>query len=82
MGLEPGDLRVIGVTHYTSVTGDGIDFLLRTERWHGEPYTKSECDDLRWCPVKALPKNTVPFVKRALERHLLGGVWFDETGWD
>ena len=79
--LEPGDLQVIGVTHYTSLTGDGIDFFLRAERWHGEPYAKSECDDLRWCPVNALPDNTILFVKRALGRHLLGGVWFDETGW-
>ena len=79
--LEPAALKVIGVTHYTSPTGDGIDFFFRAARWAGEPTVTAECDDLRWCPLDALPENTIPFVRRAVERHLLSGTWFDETGW-
>ncbi len=79
--LEPTALEVVGVTHYTSPTGDGIDFFLRATRWAGEPTVTSECDDLRWCALDALPSNTIPFVRRALEHHLVAGVWFDETGW-
>lgn len=45
--LEPTALEVIGVTHYTSPMGDGIDFFLRAVRWAGEPTVTSECDDLR-----------------------------------
>ena len=81
VGLEPADLRTIGVTHYSSPTGDGIEFFLRAERWTGEPFAKAECNDLRWCALDALPQNTIPFVRRALGHHLLNGVWFDETGW-
>ena len=78
--LGPGDLKVIGVTHYTSPMGDGVDFFLRAERWTGELVAKSECDDLRWCNFYSLPQNTIPFVRRALEQHLIKDIWFDETG--
>lgn len=78
--LEPTTLQVIGVTHYTSPAGDGVDFFLRATQWAGEPTVTAECDDLRWCLPDALPDATIPFVRRALEHHLLAGVWFDEMG--
>ncbi len=81
VGLEPNDLQIIGVTHYTSPTGDGIEFFLRAERWTGEPFAKAECDDLHWCTLDTLPQNTISFVRRALEHHLINEVWFDESGW-
>jgi len=79
--LEPAALAVIGVTHYTSPTGDGVDFFFRATRWTGEPTAVAECDDLRWCSPDALPENTIPFVRRAVEHHLLAWAWFDESGW-
>lgn len=81
MELEPATLEVIGVTHYTSSAGDGIDFFFRATRWKGEPTAVAECNDLHWCAFGALPENTIPFVRRAVERHLLAGAWFDEAGW-
>ena len=80
--IEPTDLRIIGVAHYDSPTGQGIDFFLSTRQWRGEPHPRAECDDLRWCPLDALPENTIPFVRRAIERHLRSGLWFDEIGWE
>ena len=76
--IDQADLEVVGVTHYNSPTGEGIDFFLSARRWRGEPYPRAECDDLQWCPLNALPENTIPFVRRAIEHHLLSGVWFDE----
>jgi 8-oxo-dGTP pyrophosphatase MutT (NUDIX family) len=76
--IDQAALEVIGVTHYNSPTGEGIDFFLSASRWSGEPYPLAECDEVRWCPLDALPENTIPFVRRAIERHLLSGVWFDE----
>ena len=81
VNVNPSDLKVIGVTHYDSSTGEGIDFFLSTTRWTGEPYPRSECDDLQWCPLNALPENTIPFVRRAIVHHLQAGLWFDEIGW-
>ena len=80
--IDPVDLKVIGVTHYNSPTGEGIDFFLSATRWTGEPRNREPefCDELRWCRLDALPENTIPFVRRAAE-NLQAGVWFDELGW-
>ena len=80
--IGPADLEAIGVSHYTSPQGEGIDFFFKASRWAGEPYPRAECDDLRWCPLDALPENTIPFVRRAIEHHLQEKVWFDELGWE
>lgn len=78
--LEPAALDILGVTHYTSPTGDGLDFFFRATRWVGEPTPVADCDDLVWCRPDALPENTILFVRRALTHHLLAGRWFDEEG--
>ena len=80
--IEPADMRVIGVTHYNSPDGEGIDFFLSASQWTGDPYPRAECDDVQWYSPDALPKNTIPFVRRAIAHHLVGGVWFDELGWE
>ena len=80
--IAPSDPRVIGVTHYESPPGEGVDFFLSTTRWAGEPYPRSECDEVRWCPLGELYQNTIPFVRRAIEHHLQAGCWFDEIGWE
>ena len=80
--IDPADLEMIGVTHYDSPMGGGIDFFLCTTRWTGEPYARKECDNLQWCPLNELPENTVPFVRRAIKHHLQAGLWFDEIGWE
>lgn len=79
--IDPADLRFLGVVHYASPGGEGIDLFFACARWAGEPRPVADCDDLRWCPPDALPEETIPFVRRAIERHLLGGHPFDEDGW-
>jgi 8-oxo-dGTP pyrophosphatase MutT (NUDIX family) len=80
--IDEADLSVIGVSHFTSDSGEGIDIFLSTDRWIGEPRIVSECDELRWCPLGELPDRTIPFIRRATDRHLKNGEWFDEIGWD
>jgi len=80
--IRPADLEIIGVAHYDSPEGEGIDFFLSAMRWTGEPCPRRECDDLRWCSLDALPENTIPFVRRAIAHHLQAGLWFDEIGWE
>jgi 8-oxo-dGTP diphosphatase len=79
--IDQADLEVVGVTHYDSPTGKGIDFFLSTRQRTGGPYPRAECDDLQWYPLNALLENTIPFVRRAIELHLRSGLWFDEIGW-
>ncbi len=58
-----------------------IDFFVEIRRWHGEPFNNepNKCDELRWAPLAALPANTIPYVRRALENHQ-SGLHFDEFG--
>ena len=79
--LEPSDLLAIGVTHYTSPTGDGVDFFFRATRWRGVPTACAECSAVKWYRLDALPSNTISFVRRAIEQQLVAGHWFDEDGW-
>ena len=83
IGVEiiPTDLTFIGMAHYNSPTGEGVDVFFKVTKWKGEPYPFSECDDLQWCSFDMLPENTIPFVRRAIEHHLQAGEWFDEIGW-
>jgi 8-oxo-dGTP pyrophosphatase MutT (NUDIX family) len=41
-----------------------VDFFFSTTRWKGEPRVcePNKCDDVRWFPLAALPKNTFPVV--------------------
>jgi 8-oxo-dGTP diphosphatase len=79
--LAPTDLTVAGVMHRLSHE-ERIDFFLVASRWDGtlanqEP---AKCSELRWCALDALPANTIPYVRAALE-HFRQGVWFAEFGW-
>jgi len=56
-----------------------VDFFFQVHAWEGEPFNAEpeKCDDLRWFPLNALPANTVPYVRQALENHF-AGIKFDE----
>jgi 8-oxo-dGTP diphosphatase len=80
--LRTSDLEFAGVMHRLE-DDERVDFFLRVRSWNGEPANTEpeKCDDLRWVDVSALPENTVPYVRRAIRNHL-GGVIFDEFGWN
>ena len=59
-----------------------IDFFLTATDWSGD-VTNAEpdkCDDLSWFAVSALPANTVPYIKQALQ-NVLAERPFDTHGW-
>jgi 8-oxo-dGTP diphosphatase len=59
-----------------------IDFFVQVRSWEGEPFNNepNKCDELLWVNPSALPSNTIPYVRRAIENHR-DGVPFDEFGW-
>jgi hypothetical protein len=59
-----------------------IDFFLVASTWAGTLANQEpdKCSEVRWCALDALPKNTVPYVRSALES-FRRGVWFTEFGW-
>lgn len=73
-------LEYVGVVHHLSDT-NRIDFFVRAAGWHGEPFIREpdKCDAMRWVGRQALPANTVPYVRAALE--LGHAPWMLELGW-
>jgi 8-oxo-dGTP diphosphatase len=79
--IAPEDLDVVGVMHRRS-EDERIDWFLATSNWAGE-VTNTEpgkCDRLDWFSLDALPDNTIPYVRRAINNYRRGA-WFDSFGW-
>lgn len=79
--LRPADLRAVGVMHRVS-NEERIDFFLSAIKWAGTVSNREpdKCSELRWCALDALPENTIPYIRAALE-NFRRGVWFAEFGW-
>ena len=79
--IQPDDIRVVGVMHRRA-SDERVDFFVGCVRWSGDIVNREpgKCDDLSWFPLDRLPKNTIPYVRRALENYQQGR-WFDSYGW-
>jgi len=79
--IEAGDVRFSSVMHRNEGE-ERVDFFVQVHKWQGEIINAEpdKCDDIRWVNVKALPDNTIPYVRRAITNHL-NGITFDEFGW-
>jgi 8-oxo-dGTP diphosphatase len=79
--IQSDNLRIVGVMHRRS-NDERVDFFLATHKWSGEPRNQEpgKCDQIAWFSVDQIPRNTIPYVRRALENYR-NGIWFDEHGW-
>jgi 8-oxo-dGTP pyrophosphatase MutT (NUDIX family) len=75
-------IRAVGVMH-RKAGDERIDFFVEVSKWKGEIINSEprKCDRLDWFRVSALPTNTVPYIRRALQNYT-SGTWFDCYGWD
>lgn len=80
--LDSADLRLVHTMHRKGPTDERADFFFTVKKWTGEPKIMEphKCDDLRWFDVNNLPKNTIPYIKQAID-HVLQGSTFSEHGW-
>ena len=80
--LRPDDLAVVGTMH-RKFGDERVDFFVSVSRWAGAPSNREpgKCDDLSWFELDALPPNTIPYVRRALENSRNGRLWFEDYGW-
>jgi len=80
--IDPQEIHFAGVFHRRE--GDErVDFFVHVKSWSGEPANAEpeKCDELRWVDVDALPENTIPYIRRALE-NFRAGIPFEEFGWE
>ncbi len=78
VGVEPGALHPLGVTRYVAEGMEGADFFFLARHFTGEPYPRAECDLVAWHDAARLPQEALPWLPRALARHLTAGAWLDE----
>ena len=59
-----------------------IDFFFVAKKWKDTPKNNEpeKCDDLQWFDLDALPKNTIPYIKTAIENYR-SKIIFSEYGW-
>ena len=79
--LAAHDILFCSVMHRLE-DDERVDFFVRVRAWNREPFNNEpeKCDDLRWVDLAALPPNTVPYVRQAVQNYQRGRV-FDEFGW-
>lgn len=86
--VHPEDLNVCHIMHRfhpmpDNLSFEQIDIFFYAEKYSGiiknrEPH---KCDELRFYPINDLPKNTVPFVRAAIETITIKQL-FSEFGWE
>ena len=67
--IQPADLRLVHTMHRQAEGHERIDLFFVAENWSGKPNNTEphKCDDLKWVNQNALPDNTVPEIRQALE---------------
>jgi 8-oxo-dGTP pyrophosphatase MutT (NUDIX family) len=60
-----------------------MDFFIRHTLFSGSPSNcePEKCEEVIWVPLNAIPKNTIPYVKKGIENSLKG-VILDEYAWN
>lgn len=82
--LEPKDLKVVHIMHRKCESPDYERFcvFLEATKYSGEikNMEPNKCDDVGWFSANDLPKNTITYIKRAIE-YSDNGIFFSEDGW-
>ena len=81
VSIEPSDL-VLKTTMHRRQTDERVDFFFEPKHWQGESVNTEpdKCDDLQWFPLNALPENTIPYIRQAIECYQKG-IFYSEFGW-
>jgi 8-oxo-dGTP diphosphatase len=78
------DLECVHVMHHRDSRGQTrIGFFFRASRWKGEPVNNEpdKCSEVLWCPIDALPEDTVAYPAEAI-RQIRKGETFSLHGWE
>ncbi|MBI1982113.1 MAG: NUDIX domain-containing protein [Candidatus Levybacteria bacterium] len=75
-------LKLKHVMHKRGDPAEYINIFYLSNTWEGKPKIMEEdkCDDLSWFPVNKLPKNTISYIKKAIE-NIKKEIFYSEFGW-
>ncbi len=83
--ITPKDITLVHTMYRTKIdeTGDRTDLFFLSTKWSGEIkiMESHKCDDIKWFPIGALPKNTVHHVREAIQ-NVEKGIIYSELGVD
>jgi len=79
--LAPDDMQFAHVMHRQYPDREYLDIYFKAERWEGEIENREpqKCGGLEWFPLDALPENTIPEVRQALQ-DMRNGTFYSELG--
>ncbi len=84
LSIAPQAQTVAHVMHRNAEPGViYIDFFMTADAYEGEMSNlePEKCDDLSWHPLDALPENTIPYIRQAIEA-VGRGEHYSEFGWE
>lgn len=78
------NLELVHISHRRSSIPENherIDLFFRIKRWEGEPINAEphKHGEIKWFPLKKLPKNMVPEVRKAID-NIAKGMFYSEFG--
>ncbi|HXY18025.1 MAG TPA: NUDIX domain-containing protein, partial [Candidatus Nitrosopolaris sp.] len=79
--FKPEDFRFVHLMH-RKANDERIDVFFTADSWQGEPeiMEPEKCDDLSWFSLDNLPKNTIPYIRQAIECSQKD-IYYSEHGW-
>jgi 8-oxo-dGTP diphosphatase len=86
ISINVSQLQVAHVMHRNCVDEhvphERFDFFFTADRWQGIPEIREpdKCDRIAWFRLVALPSNTVPYVRAAIDA-VTNGRAYSEFGW-
>ena len=80
--LKSSDLKLVHVMHRKHFD-IRMDFFFTTDKSGLKPENREpeKCDDLSWFPLDALPENTIPYIRAAIEQYQRK-IFYSEFGWE
>lgn len=79
--LNPKNIQLVHVMHRQE-KDIRIDLFFTTKNYQGKPINKEpeKCDDMQWFPLDNLPKNTIPYIRQAINKSS-ENIIYSEIGW-